>query len=79
MTKGQLYCLKLYLGTGLVLISPMTLIILRPTRKGNKNALREINVLTNAMAKKPLYELVIQYFSIFKVVMGPTFGELMTQ
>ena len=56
MTKGQLYYLKLYLGTGLVLISPMTLIILRPTWKGNKNALREINVLTNAMAKKPLYQ-----------------------
>ena len=56
MAKSQLYCLKLYIGIGLVLISPMTLIILGPTRKGNKNALGEINVLTNAVDKKPFYQ-----------------------
>ena len=55
MTKGQLYCLKSYLGIGLIPISPMTLIIPGSIRRGNKNALGEINVLTNVMAKKPLY------------------------
>ena len=47
-------------------------------RRGNKNTLGEINVLTNAMAKKPFYHQVIPYFSSLKVVMEPTFRELMT-
>ena len=48
-------------------------------QRGNKNTLGEISVLVNAMAKKPLYHQVIPYFSSPKVVMEPTFGELMTQ
>ena len=49
-------------------ISPMTLIILGPNWRVNKDTLGEINVLINAMAKKPLYHQVIPYFSNYKVV-----------
>ena len=48
-------------------------------QRGNKNTLGEVSVLANAMAKKPLYHYVIPYFSSPKVVIEPTFGELMTQ
>ena len=48
-------------------------------QRSNNNTLREVNVLTNAMAKNLLYHLVIPYFSSPKVVMEPTFGELMIQ
>ena len=60
-------------------ISPMTLIILGPIRRVNKDILGEINVLMNAMANKPLYHQVLPYFSSFKVVKEPTFGGLITQ
>ena len=48
-------CLKSYLGTGLIPISPITQIVMGPIRRGNKNIIGEISVLTNVMAKKPLY------------------------
>ena len=38
-----------------IYISLMTLTILGSIQRGNKNILGEINVLMNAMAKKPLY------------------------
>ena len=38
-----------------IFISSMILIILGPIQRGNKNTLGEINVLRNAMTKKPLY------------------------
>ena len=53
MAKSQLYYLKSYMGTGLISISSMTLIILGPTKRLNKDTLGVIDVLTNAMTKKP--------------------------
>ena len=47
-------------------------------RRGNKSTFGEVSVLTNTMAKKPLYYKAIPYFSNPKGVMEPTFGELMT-
>ena len=48
-------------------------------RRGNKNTLGEISVLASAMVKKPFYHYIISYFSSPKVIIEPTYGELMTE
>ena len=80
MAKGQLYCLKSYLGTGLIPIAVMgpTYEIFRNPKEQQEHPWRS-QCVDECNGQEATLSLVIPYFSNPKVVMEPTFGELMTQ